>query len=156
MSGFLPLIVSEPKLSCPSQCYTPFFIVNLSIKTSIMKEYNFKPVNAYQLDYDGETHYNLQINVGEEGLQEAEALFEEYDNYPNGPGWAGLVQYIMEQECPELISCFEFDEEGDTFLADCQEESNMIQLASLLQEIILNKDRLTSYLKELPEEYKYM
>lgn len=120
-----------------------------------MKTYNFKPVNAYQLEYDGAVHYNIQINVGEEGLEEAEALFETYENYPNGPGWAGLVQYIMEQECPEIISDFEFDDEGSTFLADCRDENKMIQLASLLQEIILDTPRLTSYLKDLPEEYKY-
>jgi hypothetical protein len=36
---------------------------------------------------------------------------------------------------------------GDTFLADCRNESKIIQLASLLQEIILDTPRLAFYLK---------
>ena len=119
-----------------------------------MEIYDFHPVNAYKIEGDDGTYYNLQINVGEEGLEEAEELFEEYDNYPNGPGWEGLVRYIIEKECPELKSHFTFDSEGDTFLANCKDESKMIQLATLLQDIIQDNKRLTQYLMELPDEYK--
>lgn len=115
---------------------------------------NFKPLRVFKFNMDGQSYFNVEINVGAEGLQKAEDLFEEHDNYPNGPGWEGLVTYIIEKESPDLIARIEFDSEGESCRAICQNEQDMVKLATLVQAVILDESRLSGYLAALPDEYK--
>jgi hypothetical protein len=119
-----------------------------------MEDYNFAPVVLSQHEYNEQVTYCVQIFCGYDIAESVSELFEQYDNYDNGYGWEGVVKYIMEKECPELIEHFDFDCELDTFVTNCIDENRAIRLATLLQSIILDEPRLAQYLKELPDEYK--
>jgi hypothetical protein len=119
-----------------------------------MKEYNFEPILIDEIDDDGHIYYSIVISAGKDNLKEAEDLFEIYENYPNGYGWEGLIKYLIEEECPDLLDYLEFNSEGGAFVVSCDDEDKAIQLATLLQNLVLDKDELSKYLKELPDDYK--
>ncbi|MFZ4545435.1 MAG: Imm51 family immunity protein [Saprospiraceae bacterium] len=118
------------------------------------KQYDFPPLMVYQMQYEDEMSFNIEIKTGAPGFEKAEELFRKYANIPDGEGWDGLVTYIIEKELTTLLDKFDLDYWGETFVVTCERKADMTTLATLLQSIIQDEAKLESYLMELPEEYK--
>ena len=118
-----------------------------------METISFDPLFVSEFEHDGKKHYSVQIYCGDVSEKISE-LFEIHDNYDNGYGWEGLVKYVIDKECPDIFEYFDFDCEADTFLTYCSNKEKAFQLAALMQNIIADEQKLSQYLKELPEEYK--
>jgi hypothetical protein len=118
------------------------------------KQYDFPPMLVYQMQYEDETGFNIEIRNGHPGLEKAEELFRKHSNIPDGEGWDGLVTYILETELPGSLDKFDLDYWGDTFIATCDRKADMTALATLLQSIITDEKRLEKLLMDLPESYR--
>jgi hypothetical protein len=118
------------------------------------KEYNYPPLKVYQMIYEGEMCYNVEIKRGNRGFEQAEALFLANNTLPDGEGWDGFITYLLEKENPELLERFDLDYEGDVFIATCERKADVLVLADLLQYIFMDEEKMEEYLKELPEEYR--
>jgi hypothetical protein len=121
-----------------------------------MQKYDFSPVMVAEINEDDFHFYIVQVAVGTDGLEEASAIFEETGNYPNGPGWCGLIVYMLENEAPNLLDKVEYESEGDCFRATCQSEADCIQLATLIQGMIKDTHKLRTYLLGKPDDYDDM
>jgi hypothetical protein len=118
------------------------------------KQYNYSPLKVYQLQYEGETCYNIEIKTGAKGFEQAEILFHTHGTLPDGEGWDGFITFLLEKENPDLLHVFDLDYVADTFIATCDRKADMITLADLLQYILMDDEKMEEYLKALPEEYK--
>lgn len=118
------------------------------------KEYNYAPLKVYQLAYEDERCYNIEIQRGGKGLERYEAMFIQHNTLPDGEGWDGFVTYLIEQENPALLERFDLDYEGDVFIATCDRKADMLALVDLLQYIFMEDEKMEAYLKALPEEYR--
>lgn len=118
------------------------------------KQYDFAPLNAYQMKYEGEMCFNIEIKTGKKGFERAEALFRANNTIPDGEGWDGFITYLLEKENPELLDRVDLDYEGDIFVATLERKADMITMADLLLYILMDDEKMEEYLKEMPEEYR--
>jgi hypothetical protein len=118
------------------------------------KHYDFPPLLVYQMQYEEEMGFNIEIRNGAAGLEKAEKLFRKHSNVSDGEGWDGLVTYLIETELPGLLDKFDLDFWGDVFIATCERKAEMTALATLLQSVIADENRLEKLLIELPESYR--
>lgn len=118
------------------------------------KHYDFPPLLVYQMQYEDETGFNIEIKNGHPGLERAEELFRSNGNVPDGEGWDGLVTYLLETELTHLLDKVDLDFWGDTFIATCERKADMMALATLLQSVVTDEIRLDKLLKDLPESYR--
>jgi hypothetical protein len=118
------------------------------------KQYNYSPLKVYQLQYEGEQCFNIEIKTGTKGFEQAEALFHANNTLPDGEGWDSFVTFLLEKENPNLLNVFDLDYVGDTFIATCDRKADMLILADLLQYILMDEEKMEEYLKEMPEEYR--
>lgn len=118
------------------------------------KQYDFAPLNVYQMKYEDEMCFNIEIKTGNKGFERAETLFNQYHTLPDGEGWDGFITFLLERENPELLEKVDLDYEGDVFIATCERKADMIILADLLRYILMDDEKMEEYLKEMPEEYR--
>ena len=118
------------------------------------KHYDFPPLLVYQMQYEEEMGFNIEIRNGAAGLEKAEKLFRKHSNVSDGEGWDGLVTYLIETELPGLLDKFDLDFWADVFIATCERKAEMTALATLLQSVIADENRLEKLLIELPESYR--
>lgn len=116
---------------------------------------HFAPLNAEPFEYEGRMIYRLTIDVTHEELHDwAMDLFEAYENYANGPGWEGLIQFYVEEVAPDLATDLDSDSEGDACLFEVSSEENLRKLHQLVWELMTDREKLAHYLETLPEEFR--
>jgi hypothetical protein len=118
------------------------------------KQYDFPPLNVYQMKYEDEMCFNIEIKTGARGFERAEALFKQYNTLPDGEGWDGFVTYLLEREKPTLLDNIDLDYMGEVFVLSCDRKADMITIADLLRYILLDEEKMEEYLRDMPDEYR--
>lgn len=60
------------------------------------------------------------------------------DAYMNGPGWAGLLHYVMKQRNPDLLKDMETDCEAGTYVAVYPDNAEGLERAKQLGQLIIS------------------
>jgi Immunity protein 51 len=85
------------------------------------------------------TVFSLMLDAGTTDVDE---VIEELDHEPNGYFWEGIAQLLVDTEAPHLEGRFDYDPEGDTFVAHGSDRPALDELAALMTAVATNPDRL--------------
>ena len=73
--------------------------------------------------------------------------FAAFGYYGNGPGWEGAAQSAVRAFAPEIAGRFEYDSEGDAFVAIGGDLAALRRLGMLLRRALLDRDFLAQLLR---------
>jgi len=84
-------------------------------------------------------NYSLVLSAGTTGVDEA---IEELGHEPNGYFWEGIARLLVETEAPAVAGRFDYDPEGDMFVAYGADRSALDELGALMTAVATEPDRL--------------
>jgi hypothetical protein len=76
------------------------------------------------------------------GTTDVDDLVEELGHEPNGYFWEGIAQLLVDTEAPRLRGRFDYDPEGDAFVAHGSDRPALDELAALMTAVATDSDRL--------------
>jgi hypothetical protein len=69
-------------------------------------------------------------------------MIEELGHEPTGYFWQGIAELLVATEAPHLEGCFDYDPEGDMFVAHGSDRPTLDEPAILVTEVATDADRL--------------
>lgn len=85
--------------------------------------------------------FSLMLDAGTTDVDE---VIEELGHEPNGYFWEGIAQLLVDTEAQRLEGRFEYDPEGDMFVAHGSDRPALDELATLMTAVATDADRLRS------------
>lgn len=76
------------------------------------------------------------------GTTDVDEVIEELGHEPNGHFWAGIAQLLVDTEAPGLEGRFDYDPEGDMFVAQGSDRPALDELSTLMTAVATDADRL--------------
>ncbi|MGC9666053.1 Imm51 family immunity protein [Planosporangium sp. 12N6] len=83
--------------------------------------------------------FSLMLDAGTTDVDE---VIEELSHEPNGYFWEGIAQLLVDTEAPHLEGRFDYDPEGDTFVAHGSDRPALDELTTLMTAVATDADRL--------------